>query len=247
MRFGMFLLCCLILPVLVSAGTITHEFHFSAYDLSFSSYEGYDVVHLRGGVSNLEEGHPLVPFVVANFVLPPGSEVVSVRVVSKEVVEVSGVYDLCPVQTPRPFSYEGEVPFVGPDPSVYGSSSAYPGEDVEWFPTGSMSGYRIGGIFLYPLQYFPLERRLLLSSRMVVELEYMEGVHEVLSLTEKQVEVFGKSVGAIVENVGDVGRYAPPVKANPSRACDYAIITNSSHSAAIGELEEQCGLCGAGI
>lgn len=101
MRSLMFLLCCMALPAFLTSGVITHEFQFSPQDLSFSSYEGYDVVQLRDGVSNLEVGHPLIPFIVANFVLPPGSEVTSVRVVSKGVVEVGGVYDLCPVQTRR--------------------------------------------------------------------------------------------------------------------------------------------------
>ncbi len=232
MRFCIFIVVCMVLvPSLVFSGSITHTFTFSTEDVSFSGYNGYDVVRLRDGVSNGEVGHPLVPFVVANFVIPAGAEVVDVSVVSKEVEGILGVYDLCPVQTPRPFSLKVEVPFTEPDAGVYAMMDEYPGKDSEWFHSGSMGGYRIAGIFLYPLQYIPAERRLRLATEVVVRIEYEEGAHEVLSLTQKQIEVFGRGVNAIVENVSDVERFAPPVKAMPLRACDYAIITNTSHSA----------------
>ncbi len=217
-----------IFPVVLIAGSIQHTFHFSVNDLSFTEYNGYDVVRMKNGVSNTEVGRPAIPFFVANFVLPPDAEVVDVVVLSKKTEEIPGVYNICPVQTPRPISYKGDIPFVEPAPEVYNSSIPYPEKDIISFTSGSMSGFRIAGISVNPIKYIPRERKLVLTTEITVNLQYREGVYNLIRLTEKQREVFSQGVKMIVVNQDDVLRFSPPIKKDPPRACNYAIITSST-------------------
>ncbi|MGQ9702877.1 MAG: C25 family cysteine peptidase, partial [bacterium] len=218
----------LFVPVLIFAGTIQHTFRFSVNDVVFSAYNGYDVVRIKDGVSNTEVGKPGIPFIVANFVIPPDAEVVDVEVVSKNIQDIPGTYNICPVQTPRPISGKEDIPFVEPLPEIYSSTNPYPEKDIVSFPSGSMSGYRIAGIFLNPLKYIPAEKKLILTTEIVVKVSYKEGIYNPISLTAKQKTIFANSVRAIVVNPEDISRFSPPTKSNPARACEYAIITNST-------------------
>ncbi len=222
----------LLVPAFLLAGSITHTFNFTREDLNFSTYNGYDVLTIRDGVSNTEVSNPSIPFIVANFVIPSGAEVTEVNVLSKTTEEIPGAYAICPVQTPRPFSTKEDIPFVEPNPSIYNSSNPYPESDIVSFPSGSMSGFRIAGIFLNPLVYIPNEERLILSTEITVRVVYSEGVHEAISLTEKQKDIFAKGVNAIVLNSDDIKRFSPRIKQNPGRACEFAIITGSSYTSA---------------
>jgi len=222
----------LLVPAFLLAGSITHTFNFAREDLNFSTYNGYDVLTIRDGVTNTEVSNPSIPFIVANFVIPSGAEVTEVNVISKTTEEIPGAYAICPVQTPRPFSTKEDIPFVEPNPSIYNSGNPYPESDIVSFPSGSMSGFRIAGIFLNPLVYIPNEKRLILTTEITVRVVYSEGVHETISLTEKQRDVFSKSVNVIVLNSDDIKRFSPPIKENPGRACEFAIITGSSYTSA---------------
>lgn len=224
-------ICILVLlPIFLLAGSITYTFNFSSEDINFTTYNGYDVLTIRDGVSNTEVGSPSIPFIVANFVIPSGAKVREVNVISKETEDIHGAYDICPVQTPRPISTKEDIPFVEPDPSIYNSDNPYPESDIVSFSSGSMSGFRIAGIFVNPLVYIPNEKRLILTTEIAVRIEYTEGVHEVISLTEKQREVFAKSVNTIVLNPDDIKRFSPPHRQNPMRACEFAIITGSRYT-----------------
>ncbi|MEO0228282.1 MAG: C25 family cysteine peptidase, partial [candidate division WOR-3 bacterium] len=227
------LLCLgICIPVLFFGGIIQHTFHFSADDLSLVEYNGYDVVRIKEGVSNTEVGKPSIPFIVANFIIPPTAEVKGVEVLSTKVQEIPGRYNICPVQKPRPISGKEDVPFVEPNTEIYNSSIPYPEKDIVFFPSGSMSGYRIAGIFLNPIKYIPAEKKLILTTEITIVIHYEENRYEPISLTEKQKSVFSQGVRAIVVNPEDIDRFAPPTKPDPQRACNYAIITNSTLQAA---------------
>ncbi len=223
-----FLSSFLLVPVIMLAGSIQYTFHFSRDDLGFSTYNGYDVLTIKNGVSNTEIGKPGIPFIVANFVIPSDAEIENVQVISKKTEVLPGVYNICPVQKPRPISSKEEIPFVEPAPEIYGSNDLYPEKDVVSFPSGSMGGYRIAGIFINPVKYLPVEKKLILTTELSIEIQYTRGVRKSISLTTKQKEVFSQGVSAIVVNRDDIKRFAPPVKKNPPRACEYAIITSQA-------------------
>jgi len=222
----------LLVPAFLIAGSVTHTFHFSQSDINISSYNGYDVVSIKGGVSNTDVGKPSIPSVIANFVIPASAEVTSVDILSNQTQQLQGAYDICPTQTPKPISKSEEMPFVEPDISSYYSSNPYPEEELISYPSGSMGGYRIAGIIINPLRYVPNEKKLILSKEITIRIQYAEGIHNPIALTENQIDAFAQGVKIIVINREDIKSFSPPVKANPTRACDFAIITGSSYTTA---------------
>jgi hypothetical protein len=217
----------LLVPVFLISGSITHTFHFSKQDINFSTYNEYDVLTIRDGVTNTEVGSPSIPYIVANFVIPSSAEVTEVRVISKETEDLPGAYEICPVQTPRPISSKEDIPFVEPDPSIYSSNTPYPENDIVSFPSGSMGGFRITGIFVNPIKYIPNEKKLILTTEITVNIQYREGAHRIITRTEKQIDVFQEGVDLVALNKDDIKRFSPPARADSRDDVDYAIITSS--------------------
>jgi hypothetical protein len=228
---GLLITAFLLSPLFLFSGEITHSFTFSTSSLSFSTYEGYDVVTLKHGVSAADVGKPSIPFIIANFVIPATAEVMDVKVISKETEEIPGFFNICPVQVPRPIALNEVVPFTEPDMGVYVSDRPYPEKDIDWFPSGSEGGYRVCGIFLYPLKYIPVEKRLILTERIDIELIYKEDKHTAVTLSKKQREVFSLALSAEVVNWEDISRFSPPVRVSSGRDVNYAIVTGADYAA----------------
>ena len=231
-----FLAVSLSLPAVLIGGQITEMVSFSEGDLTFSEVDGYDLVGLRDNPLFGEPGQPLLPMVTLRFVLPPTGEITQVELVSTDVFELTGEWLVHPAQEPRPISTEEVPPFVGPDEEIYSSSDAYPGEVVGEFHTGSMGGYRIGSLHLYPLQYIPSERALRLHTRLELRIVYREGVVRPKLRTEEQRRVFRERVEAMVSNSEAANRWAPPLRSHPGRSpllppdtVDYVVITTSAY------------------
>ncbi len=217
----------LFLPVLVFAGSMTHSFSFSLNDFLFQEIDGYALVLMSEQFFNVgEPGHPLLPMAVYSFLLPPDAEIKELEVVTQKVETLPGIYSIYPCQKPTPFSFP-EAEFIPPDPSVYNSSSLYPGKVLEAVRTGSLAGYRIAGIKVYPLQYIPKEKRLVLQKEMTVKINYEEGRESPLSLTRRQKETFREPVQRMVVNSEKLSVWEPETK-ELNGEIDYCIITSSA-------------------
>ncbi len=215
-------------PAIILAGVITKDISFSSTEFTFSKIEGYDLIVKPGEATTWEKGKPLLPAITYHFLLPPTAEITNIEIVSKEIEDLPGEYLPYPVQTIRPLSAEKSYPFVGPDPSVYNSTLPYPAEIVKTVPTGCLSGYRIGSIILFPIQYLPAERRLRLYKNLIINIYFEEGRYEPVSLTQSQVELFGAEARDLVANPEMVDKWAPAVKESKAGEVDYVIITSRS-------------------
>lgn len=232
------LLVFLSLLAIVWAGRMIHTVTFSPNDLFFSTSDAYDLVTLNGTLTTEQEGKPLLPMVNLNLLIPASAEIRNVSVRSYDKYEIPGKYYIHPVQTPRPLSTQNPPPFVEPDPETYASAESYPDRIAEMVPSGSMSGYRIAGILVYPLQYVPSEKKLILYTRLELEIEYEDGVNEVVSLSERQLKEFGERVQKLVVNPEDVEALAPPLKQSLNYSTiDYVIITSNSLASAFTPLK----------
>ncbi len=221
-------LCSLfMLAVLAYPASIVQTVTFSPADLNFSQANGFDVITLNGALSTAEEGKPLLPMANVNLLIPPSAEIKDVRIRSFDRYEVPGVFYIHPVQTPRPLSIQNPPPFVQPDPTVYASDQAYPATIASVVPSGCMSGYRIAGVKVCPVQYTPANGKLVLFTRLELEIEYTEGVNEIYPMTDNQIRVFSEQVANLVINADQVQTFAPPQKESFNNV-DYVIITSSA-------------------
>ena len=250
LRKIMFLVFSFLVTLGLQASEITKTFTFEEENLSFGKYKDYVVPHLEvfslskagkptllGRVSFLSKvGKPILPSYSSYILLPPGATAEEVEVVSCIKEKVAGKHFVCPAQPPRPLSLQEEMEFIPPDPLIYESSLPYPGKLVELVSTGSKAGYRIAGIFVYPLQYNPAQKELEFYSSITVRIRYKEN-KEKASLTPRQKEVVEREVESLVDNPEDISRFSPLIKF-AGGTLEYAIITRSTYKDKFAPLVE---------
>jgi len=220
------LVLAVILPGLLLAGMVTRSILFSEGDLKITKVNGYDLVALEGNGSTWEKGRPILPAVTYHFLLPPTAELARVEVTGSQARVLTGDFVPHPVQTIRPFSSTKQYPFVPPDENTYNSSTPYPAEVAHGIQTGSLAGYRIASVIVYPVQYLPAEKRLRLHTNLTLNIYYEEGRHEPVNLTRSQQELFGAEAKALVANPEMVDKWTPAVHEAKAGEVDYVIITS---------------------
>lgn len=210
----LFLLLFLIM-IPVSAGSITKTVTFSQTDLVFSKVDDYDVIELKGYPALIHPGKPRVPQVVQALLIPAGALPTEVEIIAEEWVDLPGTYNVVPAQPDVRLPMPGRV-FTPekylPDPDVYTSENLYPEAKIRMRGSGSMSGYRIAHIEMFPVRYIPARGVLQFARRITYRVDYRE--HEVSDMisTERQKEVFGEAVRRVVVNDENIERFAPRVQ-----------------------------------
>jgi len=203
------------------AGTITRTLSFSRQDLILFRVDDYDVVEIEGHPVRLSPGAPRMPRIIQKLVIPADAVPIGVRIIAAEWEDIAGVFRVVPSQPDIPLPVPGESFEPGPlapDPDIYASEEPFPQVEIKSSGMGRMSGYHIAHVDLFPVRYTPASGRLELATTITYELEYQEsGIPDVKS-TERQKEIFGNEVKAIVVNPEDVVRFAPRVQMNRGAA-----------------------------
>lgn len=219
----------LVMVAMSFAGTITKTFNFRESDLIFNRFEEYVIPSIAGLEHTQEVGSPNLPMAVYNVLVPASAEVTLITIEQYSSIEIAGEYYVMPTPEAQPVSLI-ERPIVSPNPSVYAQTSAYPKELVCYYTTNTKSGYRIAGFCLYPLQYLPSEKRLILHTSITVRINYVEGKVLPIKLTSQQKQIFENEIRSFVINPEDISRFAPDIH-YPDTECNYLIITSEPYIA----------------
>lgn len=191
------------------ATEITTTLTFTERELSFKEELGYNVVFLKECLLTNEIGRPQLPLKIINFVIPPDAKVENV-VVTSNSVEIRGEYNIFPAQAPKNIGEDWH--WTEPNSEFYNSSRPYPEQVFELADEGFMAGNRIAGVLIYPLQYIPVEKKLVLHTEITVTLHYSpatsSNIHPCRTLPENE-KTFKKMIKNITVNTGDVGRFSP--------------------------------------
>ncbi|MCK4353480.1 choice-of-anchor D domain-containing protein [candidate division WOR-3 bacterium] len=220
---------------MVFAGEITHTIYFSPADFSFSKIKGYDFITLSGCGHTNRIGEPMLPYINVSALIPPSATAKEVKIVSIESAEVHGTYKLFPAQPPRPISAETPLKFVKPKPEIYSLPIPYPKEKISNLHTGSMAGFRLASLDIYPVQYIPGEGTIRLFTRITFSLHYDEHSTQVKAIYKKKMDLFKETVRKMIINPGDIDIFSPPLlshkgsKLLPADIVDYVIITPSTY------------------
>jgi hypothetical protein len=194
------------------AGVIERTIVLGNNDLIFKRVDDYDVVEIRGHSVLLEAGAPRVPRVMEKLVIPAGATVVGVEIIAEEWQDVPGFYKVVPAQPDVPLPVPGQEftpQWYAPRPEIYEAAEFYPEAKVRLNGVGSMSGYRIAHVELFPVRYQPVSGVLQLATRITYRVSYRENVVSDVIATVRQRAVFGSAVAALVVNPEDVVRFAP--------------------------------------
>lgn len=232
------------LALILTAGIIEQEVTFDRDDISFTEIKEYDFIKLEGcGSTTRKIGAPCLPRASFSLLIPQGTEVMDVEVISFDKEEIRGEYDIYPTQHPQPFIRNKVFPFTEPDTDIYSQTVPYPEEIVENSTTGSMSGYRLASVLVYPLQYIPSEKKLVFYSRIKFKITYEEKLRSLKTKTEKQNKIFGERVKNLILNPESMGMFEPFVGMGhsldlPPDTVEYVIITVDSFASTFQELAD---------
>ena len=199
-------------PLLAEEGfKIQYTAQFSTGVLSFDKLKGYDVVGLKDGDEGLlaELGKPRLPTKGLKIALPAGMAVKNVYVVDTKSEEIPGTYNIFPSQPPlRTGSSEGDVDFVQPDKGTYASIQPYPSKLMEFVQQADLAGQGIAVIQVFPLQYVPAEKRLVLYTSITLAIEgaggYQCGDYLPANISQKDRREYEQMVKDMVQNPQDV-------------------------------------------
>ncbi len=235
-----------------STGSIPVKLHFDASDLSFDKYNGYDLISLTGCRFTREIGKPALPVKSVFVALPANSELTGIEVVSCRTKTLFGEYMILPAQPPIPTMAGAAAGFVPPG-SVYDSSDIHPGAVCGGAGVGSLRGYKILSFRVFPLQYSPAERRLILREEIVLDVRYETPRYAATvaagdvgdvgdnGMTGREHDEFYRIAAGLVVNPGDVSRTMPTTRTItkdrimplskptlPDGNVEYVIITEGS-------------------
>ncbi|MGB2990476.1 MAG: C25 family cysteine peptidase [Candidatus Zixiibacteriota bacterium] len=254
----LFLVVALLLPAQVSsqgkdATEVRYTAEFSLDDLTFDKLLGYDVVGLKCGSYPDELGKPMLPSVELRIALPAGMATQGIRVVSTAQEEISGEFNVLPVQPPRKIGYSDEdITFVEPDPEIYASFHPYPPELVEFVHQADLAGQGMAIVQVRPVQYVPAEKKLTLYTSISFVIEGVGGYEcsDYLSpnVSERGRRTYEQMLTGMVVNPEAVSlRTGLAMKATALNGgpFDHVIITGSLHAAwysALVEWHNQKGL-----
>ncbi|MEO0190713.1 MAG: C25 family cysteine peptidase, partial [candidate division WOR-3 bacterium] len=148
--------------ILFAQGPYTLTFDLSQFE--FSVENGFDRVKGMEMSATTDTGAPELPVKTLNFILPNGTKVQNIEILSLTLIPVQGTYNIYPTQPPFPLTYPPEPPpWVPPDSLIYSTDALYPDSiPIQVSHRGSFDGIPMATIAVYPLLYNPVRDSLYL-------------------------------------------------------------------------------------
>lgn len=210
------------------AGELNKVITFEPSDISLQKIQGYDMVRINGCDVTHIAGTPMLPQKIVSVVLPVGAVVTSFKAISLQQEFVSGEYNIFPAQSPITISSPVTPKWIPPDPAVYNTNVSYPSDLILHSHIGNMGGYRIASFLVYPFQYNPVKKSLLLHSKIEIQITYKGGILPVVSKTTYQKNLFYNILKNKVINPEHLNSFSPSSKSLLSDTIEYVIITVDS-------------------
>ncbi|MBN1755017.1 right-handed parallel beta-helix repeat-containing protein [bacterium] len=199
----------------VFGGEIRIEKNFSIHELIYQESDGYDLVMLPDASVTMKVGSPVLPRINIKVLIPSNATAENIEIVISENEVLEGAYNILPAQTPQMIQqFKGSSRLTEPDKEAYASSLPYPGKLFGDIHTGTKCGYRIADFDIYPLQYIPSEKKLILYTQFVFNLYYEEGSFPVNKVSREQSGFFGNQVIRMVENPWSQRIWGPEIGEN---------------------------------
>ncbi|MFC2170818.1 C25 family cysteine peptidase [Calditrichota bacterium] len=134
-------------------GNLQRSLEFGELELVESGQ--YVLPRIEGIPSMGEPGEPVLPVEARTLILPPGEELVQVRVLNIRWTDVPGTFIPTPGSELFPLSSRNYLP-LAPDPAIYESDNYFPLEIVSDIQTGFLRGYSIGNFLVHPVRWNPV-------------------------------------------------------------------------------------------
>ena len=222
----------------VSAESITVEYQFEYPRVESVDIDGqfYDRV-IMPNISNAgKAGQPSLPASGAQILLPYGTDVSDIRIVTDDFISLGEGYNIEPVGKPIKLSAEpGSFERPVPDAAIYNSDQPFPEALYEDIGVQTFRGYRILTLRLQPLQYIPTSGELLYYSRLTVVVNTVNSGKSSNLLRGFMEDE--ESIRARVDNPDIVDSYRAG-STRGAKSYDLLIITTSSLVSAFQPLKD---------
>ena len=235
----LFICLCLLTgaPAAFSATAVETEITFSREQITITPMGEYHAVTLGPSGSTQQIGHPMLPERTVWVAVPAGHIAESVQAVSITSTELSGSYQVFPLQTPRetaPQQDGEEIPFVEPDPAVYASGQTYPANLAELAGQSDLAGQQLAAVKVHPVRWDPISGILTVHEKIRLTVICRPGDppaerRHTLSLSGR--EIYRDMLQGMVLNPEAVEipePAAPAAKALGSGDYDHVVITDST-------------------
>jgi len=198
--------------------------------------EQYDRVVMPETPNSGDIGYPALPARGATILIPFGSDVAAVEVLSGEKVLIGEELNIEPMGTPAPLSADpSTIPPVTADRAIYKLNSLYPADLSETVGVQVFRGYRMLILKLHPVQYLPARGELYYYPRLTVRvtLDDLDGQE----LSFRGFDEDEQAVGAKVDNPADIPSYWAADKRG-TKSYDLLILTTPSLASAFQPLKD---------
>jgi hypothetical protein len=212
--------------VIPAYADVSGSLAFSVADISFSAERGYDLIEYPGCSMTLEVGAPAMPVRWVLLAIPSCERVVDVELRQVVTEELPGSYRVLPAQPPTPIS--GTPRLAEPDPERYQSSQLYPDTWVSMGSEGSMGGYRLVCIGVYPLRYRASDGTLIVAREVDFVVRTVPAQHPTRRSTSWGSSCYLHLLERVVDNSQVLPGFAPPapVASEDEGGIEYLVVTS---------------------
>lgn len=186
--------------------------------------DGKTEIDMDGFGSILISRYPKLPSKTFLVGVPPGAEVVSVKLVNVDCEVIPGRYDI--ISVPSASNNVDDVRFKI-DEEIYFSSDSYPSDICEFLGMGQLRKYSFARVRFCPMVYSPSNGELILYKEITLKIEFRsiyDISDELLSDT-----VMDDVASEIIVNYPSIrSSYVPSFSACSTETYNYVIITTSS-------------------
>ncbi len=193
----------------------------------------YHLLSVRGFDLPMVEVHnaglPSIPFTAVTFLLPPGTAVDTIEVLSATWDTLPGNYYLYPVQ----LETMTDTAFTPPDSIVYNSIEPFPALPVKVSRQGSAMGYSVVTIAGTPIRYIPADSTVMILTSVTLDIRTGPSESELIvpnRETEWSTAMRERGILSLVSNPENLVCYQRPVSMSFRNRTSPLNITQSPSS-----------------
>lgn len=222
---------------LLLGGELRYTLWLSPTGVDYKDSGGFTQISFEGSRCYAEPGHPWVPFMVKQYLLPQGTHFESARLEVLSYRTVKLEKPVYPAQPFRPVSSTAAEEFIGPLQQIYSSSEPVTNFEADLINEGLLEGQRIINVAVHPIRYTPAAGELDIAERMLLVIEYENAPSYSfdIPLTSSQKSNLVRRLNSAVDNP-----QSTPITGNNLAEVKYrhAILTTSAFKSAFQPLAE---------
>ncbi len=188
-----------------------------------------DYFYIPGAPNTGRPGDPSLPAAPVYAVLPHGAVADSITITNSDSDELTGTYDLKPIQPGVPISTPEAFQPIDPNPDAYRTSLNLPIAQITG--QGTLLGYNIVNLIIRPIEWNPQTKTTVFTNSLTITVHYhYEDIGNIPMGRGEAGTIFAENtVESFVINPGDVRSYSlPTVRASDLEWGEYLIITPDS-------------------